>query len=89
MRNGRLGVIDRFTLYATNLLPQGVADGLGAGETQIFFGHKHGLTFASQMSKMESLRAESTFGSLMRGLQTFGFKVVDGTAIGTGVVAKA
>lgn len=67
LRNGRLGMIDRFTLYMSNLLPAGVADGLAAGETQIFAGHSHGLTFASQLSKVETLRAESTFGTLLRG----------------------
>jgi hypothetical protein len=32
LRNGRLGMIDRFTLYTSNLLPTGVAGGLAAGE---------------------------------------------------------
>ena len=67
LRNGRLGQIDRFVLYMTNLMPAGVAGGLAAGETQIFAGHSHGLTFASQLSKVETLRAESTFGTLLRG----------------------
>jgi hypothetical protein len=88
LRNGRLGMIDRFTLYMSNLLPAGAADGLAAGETQIFAGHKHGLTFASQMAKMERLRAESTFGTIMRGLQVYGWKVIDGTALTTAIVAK-
>jgi len=88
LRNGRLGGIDRFTLYMSNLLPAGVAGGLEAGETQIFAGHSHGLTFASQLSKVETLRAESTFGTLLRGLQCYGYKVTDGTAIATAVCAK-
>jgi hypothetical protein len=88
LRNGRLGGIDRFVLYMSNLLPAGVAGGLAAGETQVYAGHSHGLTFASQLSKVETLRAESTFGTLLRGLQIFGFKVTDGTAIATAVCAK-
>jgi hypothetical protein len=88
LRNGRLGMIDRFTIYVSNLLPSGVAGGLAASEWCVYAGHKHGLTFASQMTKMETLRSESTFGTLMRGLQVHGFKIVDGTAIVTGVVAK-
>lgn len=88
LRNGRLGMIDRFTIYVSNLLPNGVAGGLAAGEWAVYAGHKHGLTFASQMTKMETLRSESTFGTLMRGLQVYGFKVVDGTAIAVGVVSK-
>lgn len=78
LRNGRLGMIDRFTLYASNLLPYGTTDNAHS----IFFGHSHGLTFASQLTKVETLRAESTFGTILRGLQVFGFKVVDGTALG-------
>lgn len=88
LRNGRLGMIDRFTIYMSNLLPMGTADSLAAGETQIFAGHSHGLTFASQLSKVETLRAESTFGTLLRGLQIYGYKVTDGTAIATAVVKK-
>lgn len=81
LRNGRLGMIDRFTIYASNLMPAGVSAGLAAGEHAIFAGHPHALTFASQMTKMETLRSESTFGTLMRGLQVFGWKVLDGTAL--------
>jgi hypothetical protein len=89
LRSGRIGMVAGFEIYQSNLLPTGTPDSLAAGETQLFFGHRIGLTFASQMSKMEQLRAESTFGTIMRGLQTYGFKVVDGTAIGSAVVAKA
>lgn len=78
LRNGRLGMIDRFTLYASNLLPFASTDAAHS----MFFGHSHGLTFASQLTKVETLRAESTFGTVLRGLQVFGFKVVDGTALG-------
>lgn len=81
LRNGRLGMVDRFTIYSSNLLPAGVSGGLAAGEFAAFAGHAHGLTFASQMTKMETLRSESTFGTLMRGLQVFGWKVLDGTAL--------
>jgi hypothetical protein len=78
LRNGRLGMIDRFTLYASNLLPYNASDTAHS----ILFGHSHGLTFASQLTKVETLRAESTFGTILRGLQVFGYKVVDGTALG-------
>lgn len=86
MRNGRLGMIDRFTLYTSNLLPTGVAGGLAAGETAIYAGHAHGLTFASQITKVETLRSESTFGTILRGLQVFGYQVVDSTAIAQAIV---
>jgi hypothetical protein len=86
LRNGRLGMVDRFTIYSSNLLPSGVAAGLAAGEWAIYAGHAHGLTFATQMTKMETLRSESTFGTLMRGLQIFGYGVLDGTAIAQAIV---
>lgn len=88
LRNGRLGMVDRFTIYASNLLPAGVSASLASGEYCCFAGHPHALTFASQMTKMETLRSESTFGSLMRGLQVFGWKVLDGTALVQAIVAN-
>lgn len=88
LRNGQLGMINEFTIYKSNLLPSGTADGLAAGETIIFAGIKSGLTFASQLTKLETLRSESTFGTLMRGLQVYGFKVIDGKMI-TAAVVKA
>lgn len=79
LRNGRIGMIDRFTIYSSNLLPV-VTDGSDQ-VTRMYAGHPHGLSFASQMSKMETLRSEQTFGTLLRGLQVFGSKVLDGIAL--------
>lgn len=89
LRNGRLGMVDRFTLYVSNLMPSGVAAGLQAGEFVIYAGHAHALTFASQMTKMETLRSEMTFGQIMRGLQIYGYKVLDGIALAQAIVTKA
>lgn len=87
LRNGRLGQIDRFTIYTSNLTPSGVAGGLAAGEWYVWAGHAHGLTFASQMNNVETIRSESAFGTILRGLQIFGYNVLDGNAIVQGVVA--
>jgi hypothetical protein len=76
LRNGRLGMVDRFTIYSSNLLPNGVAGGLAAGEWAVFAGTNNALTFASQLTKVETLRSESTFGTLLRGLQVYGSKVL-------------
>jgi len=89
LRNGRIGQIDRFTLYTSNLLPAGTAGGLAAGETAIYAGHAHGLTFASQFTKTETLRSTETFGQILRGLQVYGYKVVDNVAIAQAIVSKA
>lgn len=105
-RNGRLGMIDRFTVYVSNLTPigsgaaagtagstssaaAGLATTLASGEYGAYFGHNLGLTFASQMTKVETLRSESTFGTLMRGLQVWGFQVINPTIVGYAVIANS
>jgi hypothetical protein len=89
LRNGRLGMIDRFTIYSSNLLPKGAITGLASGEWVIYAGHAHANTFASQFTNLETLRAETTFGTLLRGLQIWGQKVVDPTALVQAVVTPA
>jgi len=89
LRNGRLGMIDRFTVYVSNLLPKGAITGppaLAAGEWVMYAGHAHGLTFASQMSKVETMRSERTFGTILRGLQVYGYKVLDGIALSQAII---
>lgn len=86
LRNGRLGMVDRFTIYVSNLLPQGTGAGLAAGEWVVFAGTSHALTFASQINKVETMRSEHTFGQLLRGLQVYGFNVLDGTALAQAIV---
>jgi len=85
LRNGRLGMIDRFTIYMSNLLLE--VDGY-ADEWPVLFGTDAALTFAAQFTKMETLRSERSFSNLLRGLQVYGYKVVNGVAMGRGVVAK-
>ena len=83
LRNGKLGMIDRFTIYVSNLLPTNATDAtnFNPGEWPIYAGHAHGLTFASQISKVETLRSELTFGQILRGLQVYGYQVVDPKAL--------
>ena len=88
LRNGKFGQIDRFTIYASNLLPNGVAAGLAAGEWVIFGGHAHGLTFASQLTNVETIRSERTFGQILRGLQVYGRQVLDNKAICQAIVTQ-
>jgi hypothetical protein len=88
LRNGKFGQIDRFTIYASNLLPNGVAAGLAAGEWPIYGGHAHGLTFASQLTNVETIRSERTFGQILRGLQVYGRQVLDNKAICQAIVTQ-
>jgi hypothetical protein len=70
MWNGRLGEIAGFTVYVSNCLAS-------SGTTyQCFAGQKDAITFASQITKVETLRLQDTFGDAMRGLAVYGFKVV-------------
>jgi len=79
LRNGRLGGIDRLTLYLSNLLTS-VSD-TGFTCWHIIGGQRNGLSFAAQMTEMETLRAESTFGNLVRGLNVYGYKVLKTEAV--------
>lgn len=87
LRNGRVGMIDRFTLYLSNLLPKATVDidpSTGVTNVSAFHllaGHTNGLTFASQMTEMENLRLQTRFADAVRGLQVYGYKVIDPTAI--------
>lgn len=80
LRNGRLGMIDRFTVYVSHNLY------VASNKYSIVAGHKMGFTFASQMTNMETIRAESTFGNIIRGLQVYGYKVVKGEALSQAVI---
>jgi hypothetical protein len=84
LRNGRLGMIDRFTLYISNLL----LDGETAGKWPVIFGTNAAFSFASQFTKLETIRSERSFSNLLRGLQVYGRKVVNGKAMGVGFIGK-
>jgi hypothetical protein len=80
VRNGRLGMVDRFTIYVShNLL-------VSSSKYNIISGHKMGFTFASQMTNMETIRSETTFGNIIRGLQVYGYKVIKPEALSTAVI---
>ncbi len=80
IRNGRLGMIDRFTIYMSHNL------NFSSGKFDIIAGHKMGFTFATQMTEMETIRSEQTFGNVVRGLQVYGYKVVKPEALATAVI---
>jgi len=80
VRNGRLGMIDRFTVYVSHNLNR------SSGKYSLIAGNKMGFTFASQMTNMETIRSESTFGNIIRGLQVYGYKVVKGEALSQAVI---
>lgn len=84
IRNGRLGMIDRFMIYSSNQVPK-VAE--TTTNWKIMAGTKHGISFASQITEVQHFdKLESTFSQAMRGLNVFGFDVVKDDALALGSV---
>jgi hypothetical protein len=83
VRNGKVGEIDRFTMYQSrNLLKQ-----TSPGPAQyIMFGHSAGLTFASQIVECQMIDNPNDFGYIIRGLMVFGYEVIGPNYVGTAVV---
>ena len=77
LRNGRTGEIAGFKIYSSNNV-----NPVTGSTFPIQFGHKLGLTFASQLVKNRTIDLQNTFGRAMEGLQVYGYKVVKPTAIG-------
>jgi len=103
IRTGKIGMLDRFTVYVSNLLPKAAAgedwnDGLGTltpgavasadARRMMVAGTKAACAFASTIAKTEPLRNQNDFGDLVRGLNVYGRKVVKDTALVTAIVGK-
>ena len=105
IRTGKIGMLDRFEVYVSNLLPKGAAGkgmvkGLAAtssGATvsnalnrrMMVAGTKQACAFASQISKTEPLRNQTDFGDIVRGLSVYGSKVIKPEALVTALVGAA
>lgn len=103
IRTGKIGMLDRFTVYVSNLLPKGAVDkalvsgltdpasgGADAGTAArrtMIAGTKHACSFAMTISKTEPLRNQTDFGDIVRGLAVYGRKVVKDDALVTALVA--
>lgn len=99
LRNGKIGMIDRFTVYVSNNLAKvtdlgsdAAAGGTGgAADSQAFrimAGTRDAISFASQITNVETLRSTTTFGNIMRGLNVYGYKVTKPEALVSGYVKK-
>jgi len=102
VRTGKIGMLDRFTVYVSNLLPHGTTAkatvaGLSATSTgatltnakprrMMVAGTSAACAFASQISKTEPLRNQTDFGDIVRGLSVYGRKVVKDTALVTALI---
>lgn len=84
LRNGKIGTIDRFSIYVSNLLPVAPAGqdffgntvGGTLKRTAIYAGSKQAITFASQIAKVEALQNPNDFGNLVRGLNVYGYQTI-------------
>ena len=91
IRNGRVGMIDTFTLYESNNYT-GVADTyLGAAVTafHILFGISKATGFAAQMDSVETLKNPAEPGDLIRGWNLYGYKVIKSQGLGDFYAFKA
>jgi hypothetical protein len=102
VRTGKIGMLDRFTVYVSNLLPKGTTSkatvaGLtatSAGATlsnakprrMMVAGTSDSVSFASQITKTEPLRNQTDFGDIVRGLSVYGRKVVKPEALVTALI---
>lgn len=92
-RTGLVGRLDRFTVFATNRLHRelallnggvsGSADDISANYfTNILFGNREGLTFATQLTKNKMVDDPNGFDMIYRGLQVYGYEVIKPHALG-------
>ena len=88
LRNGKMGVIDRFTLYSSNQIYSETDATTSTTCHNVIFGHKSAITFASQLTKHETLKNPDDFGDLVRGLQVYGYKVIKDQALGHAYIDK-
>jgi hypothetical protein len=76
--NGRLGKLGKFTIYSSNLYTPAETN-----RYNILFGHKSAICFASQLVEVEHFdKLETTFGSGMKGLQVYDWKVTKPESMG-------
>lgn len=80
LRNGRVGTIDRFTIYSSNNLY------VSGGKYSLMAGTRDAISWAAQITKLETLRSTATFGDLVRGLNVYGYKVTKPEALVHSVV---
>jgi hypothetical protein len=80
IRNGRIGICDRFTVYVSNNLT------LSSGEYTCMAGTRDAISWAAQLTKVETLRSQSTFGDILRGLNVYGYGVTKPEALVTSVM---
>lgn len=78
LRNGLVGRAFGFDVFVSNNVVNTTGD-----DYRVSAGYTGAITFASQISKVESLRPESSFSDAIKGLNLYGAKLVRPTGIAT------
>jgi len=86
LRNGRVGMIDRFEVYGSNLVGS-VVDGSDLC-FNVVANQKSAITWAAQFTRNETIKLESTFGHAARGLCVYGYKTLKPEALVRGYVKR-
>lgn len=89
LRNGRIGRVDRFTIYSNTHVNQ-TTDTVGGVSTKTWdtlFGHPSCLTFATQMTRMRLIESEHFFGKYLQSLVICGWKTTNSKGLGSAHVS--
>lgn len=78
LRNGKIGKLGQFNVFRTNNIAK---DSVASGYP-IIFGHKSALTFCAQMRETETLPHPTKFGTIMRTMFAYGWKVIKPESLG-------
>lgn len=105
IRTGKIGMLDRFTVYVSNLLPRadagkafvaGLTDPATGGAVSnakkrrmMVAGTKDSVGYVSTINKTEPLRNQTDFGDIVRGLAIYGRKVLKPEAMTIAVVGAS
>lgn len=82
LENGIVGRAAGFDIYESNNLPNVTGD-----DWLVMAGTREGITFASQINSVEPYRPESSFSDAVKGLYTYGAKMVRPSCIATMVAS--
>ncbi|MFE9865876.1 P22 phage major capsid protein family protein [Streptomyces sp. NPDC005506] len=83
LRNGQVGRAAGFDILMSNAVPV-----ITGNDYAVMAGVKDAISFADQVSEMETLRLQNTFASAVRGLHLYGAKVIRPDALAVLTASK-
>lgn len=75
--------------YGFNVFVSNNVYGVASSQWHVLAGHSMGLTFASQINKVEAYRDPNSFSDVVRGLMVYGAKITRPNAIVKGVLTSS